>query len=349
MKSLSFGHKVLFVINNLFAICLLLSYIAPYLAPTIISFPAFLGLAYPILLLINLCFVIYWIIRLKSQLLLSLICMAIGYHFIPRFYQSSGSFKAMASDNNISLVSYNTYGANFLGNNDEKRALVHKEINRLIDDASADIVCFQETSNNQRNKKKFPYSTSRFKSMILSKYPIVNEGYISFEEGSYNTCIYADIKMPIDTIRIYNVHLASLKFKAGDYEFINKIDENLEEEKLKAGSYSLFQKIGIAFKKRSLQAEKISAHAHKSPHPVVLCGDFNDTAASYAYEQLSANYTDAFVTSGSGMGTTYQKLNIPLRIDFILYDKEHINAFNFNTIYKELSDHYPIHANLEIK
>lgn len=349
MKSLSFGHKILFFINSLVALCLLLSYSAPYLSPTIVSFPAFLGLAYPVLLLSNLLFAIYWMIRLQKQLLLSVICMLAGYNFVPRFYQSSGSFKAMASDNSISLVSYNTYGSNFLGGNKEKRAFVRKEINQLMSDAYADIICFQETAHDQLNKKKFPYITSRFKSMILSKYPIVKEGYIPFEEGSYNTCIYADIKMPIDTIRIYNVHLASLKFKAGDYEFINKLDENLEEEKLKAGSYSLFKKIGIAFEKRSLQAEKISAHASRSPHPVVLCGDFNDTAASYAYDQLSANYSDAFVNSGSGLGATYQKLNLPLRIDFILYDAERLNAFNFNTIYKELSDHYPIHSNLEFR
>lgn len=349
MKSLSLAHKILYVVNSILALCLLLSYLAPYLSPNTLSFPAFLGLSYPALLVSNLCFVIYWMIRLKKQLLLSLVCMAIGYTFIPRFYQSSGKFKAMASDNNISVMSYNTYGSNFLGRNKEKRAYVRNEINKLLDNNYADIVCFQETANDQINKKKYKYVTSRFKSMILSKYPIVKEGYINFEEGSYNTCIYADIKTPIDTIRVYNVHLASLKFKAGDYDFINKIDENLEEEKLKAGSYSLFKKIGIAFQKRSLQAEEISLHASNSPHPVVLCGDFNDTAASYAYEQLSTNYSDAFVSSGSGIGVTYQKLNVPLRIDFILYDENYMNAFNFSTIDKELSDHYPIHTNIEIR
>lgn len=349
MKSLSLAHKILYVVNTIVALCLLLSYLAPYINPTTISFPAFLGLSYPVLLISNLCFAIYWIIRLKKQLFLSVICMTIGYAFIPRFYQNSGKFKALASDNNISLMSFNTYGSNFLGRDKEKRALVLNEINTLLDKYYTDIVCFQETANDQLDLKKYKYKTSRFKSMILSKYPIVKEGYISFEEGSYNTCIYADIKTPIDTLRIYNLHLASLKFKAGDYDFINKIDENLEEEKLKAGSYSLFKKIGIAFQKRSLQAEEIREHASKSPHPVILCGDFNDTAASYAYKQLAANYSDAFVSSGSGIGATYQKLNIPLRIDFILYDENYMNAFNFTTIDKELSDHYPIHTNIEIK
>ena len=55
---------------------------------------------------------------------------------------------------------------------------------------------------------------------IYSKYPQIDKGTVSIKgERVNNTCIYSDMIIKSDTIRVYNVHLASNWFKNSDYSF----------------------------------------------------------------------------------------------------------------------------------
>ena len=60
-----------------------------------------------------------------------------------------------------------------------------------------------------------------------------------------------------------------------------------------------------AFVKRAKQADLIEASINTSPYPVIVCGDFNDTPCSYAYNTISTTLKDAFVESGNGFGRSY--------------------------------------------
>ncbi len=53
-----------------------------------------------------------------------------------------------------------------------------------------------------------------------------------------------------------------------------------------------------------------------SPHPNILCGDFNDSPLSYAYHTIAEGMKDAFVESGSGFERTYVGSMPSFRIDF---------------------------------
>ena len=79
-----------------------------------------------------------------------------------------------------------------------------------------------------------------------------------------------------------------------------------------------------------------------------MCGDFNDTPSSYTYTTISKNLKDAFVETGTGFGRTYVGKFPSYRIDYILYQGE-LNAYDFQTLPDELSDHYPITAFFELK
>ena len=68
---------IFIVLNIVFAILLLLSYLANYISPEKYFFIAFMGLSYPYLLLANTLFY-FWIIQLH-RFLTSLICIAIGF------------------------------------------------------------------------------------------------------------------------------------------------------------------------------------------------------------------------------------------------------------------------------
>ena len=89
------------------------------------------------------------------------------------------------------------------------------------------------------------------------------------------------------------------------------------------------------------QVELIKKSIKKSPYKVILSGDFNNTAFSYIYKELSRDFNDSFKEKGNGFGITFNYNFIPLRIDFILSDKV-FKINNFKTYNINLSDHEPI-------
>ena len=73
---------ILLAVNVFFAFTLLISYLAVHISPGDFALPAFFGLAYPYLLLINIIIVIIWAVLLRFEALISVIVIAIGFnHF----------------------------------------------------------------------------------------------------------------------------------------------------------------------------------------------------------------------------------------------------------------------------
>ena len=85
----------------------------------------------------------------------------------------------------------------------------------------------------------------------------------------------------------------------------------------------------------------------KSPHPVILCGDFNDVPNSYAYQQMRSMLQDAFLQKGQGIGRTFLKIFPTLRIDYIFCPKAY-EIQNFKTHQWGMSDHNAIEASFSI-
>ena len=131
-----------------------------------------------------------------------------------------------------------------------------------------------------------------------------------------------------DTIRVYNIHLASNWFSQTDYSFMQ--NPTLETEELKKNVLSIGERLKNSFAKRAEQVHAIKTHINKSPYPVILCGDFNDTPNSYAYQQLARGLKDAFVEKGLGIGRSYNGKFPSLRIDYILCSPE-LNIHSFET------------------
>ncbi|WAC03293.1 hypothetical protein N7U66_06930 [Lacinutrix neustonica] len=106
MKKLKFFDKVLFFINSLVAFALLLSYLLPFLPPKTFSALSVIGLGAPFLIVVNALFFVYWLVKIKKQLLLSLLVLAIGYFSFGSLYKFSQS-KMSEDENNISIMNYN--------------------------------------------------------------------------------------------------------------------------------------------------------------------------------------------------------------------------------------------------
>ena len=70
MKKLNVIDKIVFLINSFVATLLLLSYILPLVPPKTFTILSVLSLFVPFLILVNVIFFVYWLIKLKRQLIL---------------------------------------------------------------------------------------------------------------------------------------------------------------------------------------------------------------------------------------------------------------------------------------
>ena len=77
-----FTDRVVLILNILGAIAMLLAYLAPLVNPARMVIPALFGLAYPYLLMMHLAFLCYWLIRLKKEILISLIVVLLGWNHL---------------------------------------------------------------------------------------------------------------------------------------------------------------------------------------------------------------------------------------------------------------------------
>ena len=175
----------------------------------------------------------------------------------------------------------------------------------------------------------------------FSKYPIIRKGEI-IHPGTSSLSIYTDVLIQKDTFRIFNNHLQSFRLRRMERSFIEEliVSENKETiDEVKSLSVSLKK----GFVMRARQAKAVKEQINRSPYPVIVAGDFNDTPVSYAYRKIRKGLNDSFVNSGYGAGFTYKGNYPPNRIDYILYDNALINRY-FEIIKVRYSDHYPIVA-----
>lgn len=366
-KRKSFIKGLFLLLNSLAILLLLLAYLSVYINPISFSLIAFFGLGYPVFLGTNLLFVVCWLFVKPRYAFISILFILLGWNHIGRLVQFNSSTEVKTNLEQINLLSYNIQ--NFVKENTSttkyiESSEIQQEITKFIRDQKADIICLQEVLFDKENfvqfpellGKKFdcPYSYSRNyypkrtgkidALMILTKFPIINNGHFEYLEKTIG--IYCDIIAKGDTIRLYNLHLASIHFRREEYNFISDITKQQNQEKLKTNTLKIISKMNTAFIKRGNQTNLLKDHIRKSPYPVIICGDFNDTPSSYAYREISKNLNDAFVESGKGFGITYAGKSFPaFRIDYIFHENG-FSSVNFMKHKISYSDHYPISCTL---
>ena len=96
-----------------------------------------------------------------------------------------------------------------------------------------------------------------------------------------------------------------------------------------------------AFVRRAAEVQRITAHMRTCRHPILWCGDLNDTPMSYSYARLNDLLVDAFEECGQGIGHTYIGAFPSFRIDHIMHSAGW-HSTGFRTLPDELSDHRAI-------
>ncbi len=355
-------HRIVFALNGIALLLLLISYAAPYVSPELFWPVSFLGLAYPVIVALNLLFAIYWIAFFKLKFLISLVGISLGFNYITLFVQINAK-RTTEKEHIIRAMSFNMrYFGAFEGKELEKP----ERFFSVFDKVNADVICLQEsksigtkiddplfnvffnkiksyhTVGLSTNKSTGKKSTDDL--LIASRFPIIKADIVERVAESGNYTIYADIVAHGDTIRVVNTHLRSIHFENKEYNVV----KNLDSDSLVSGYKSISQKLKAAFIDRAKQAQNIREFLLVSPYPIILCGDFNDSPTSYAYNLLKGRLKDSFVESGSGLGRTYVGTMPSFRIDYILADPKY-SIYNYYAKAFEFSDHKMVSCTIKLK
>ena len=342
-------HAILKSISLGVMICLWLALLAIIIPPHYFPLLGLATLALPFFFIIHAIFTLWYLIRGKRYvwiLLLTLFFVMPSFHKWISFGQS---IKNDYQSKELSVLTYNVRMFNIYGwipGND-----VTQRQKELIEGSGADIIALQEYYKYEKTPKldyryehiHFSNEKQTFGLAIFSNKPILEKGAVEYEhvEGFNNAFIYADILFETDTIRFINVHLASFYFDVKDFERLKQTSINAEE--IQMSVRSIVRQLFKGFNRRSKQLKTLSAFIKSSPHPVIICGDMNDTPASYTYRVMDRYLNDAFATSGKGVGRTYVETWFPLRIDWVFYP-DILCPTDYQTLGKDmpLSDHLPV-------
>lgn len=329
-------------------------FLSVYVSPAKILFLAYFGLLFQLFFLVNLLLLIIWIVKRNRRfVILHVIASVPNIFFSGYFFRPLGGGKDVdVNAENIKLLSYNMQGFQI----PYQKNTTQEKIAEFINSENPDIVCLQEFYTNDRvTEKLFAsllgeykyhavfYSVERKNSsygvITFSRYPIKMTLEIPFENTA-NAAMYTDIDVNGKIIRVYNVHLQSIKLNINNLfsSRKNRIDE-IEEAS---------SRLKTAFIKRAGQVDIMAKHIDVSPYPVIICGDFNDTPVSYTYNKIRGDRLDTFCEAGKGMPSTYRLSVVPFfRIDYILHDKI-MKSLTYSVHKIDCSDHYPISSVIEI-
>ena len=348
MKKLSWFNKGMFSLNILLIVLTFIAYVLPFLAPKIFPLLSVITLFMPLFFVLNSLFFLYWAIQLKKRMIMSALVLLIGITFINKFYKFSNK-ENPEGDKDFVVMSYNVRLFNLF--KWQNRDDIPETILEFINDKNPDILCIQEYSNSAHvDLKVYPHRAIFMEGKqiktgqaIFSKFPIIQQGKISFP-NSNNNVVYADIKKGKDIIRVYNMQLQSIKISPD----VNEISENIDVIN-KQKSQLLFFRISKAFKQQQQQAEILRENLRECTYPVIICGDMNNSAFSYVYRIIKGSLKDGFEEAGKGFGQTYRFKYYPARIDYIFADRA-MKVKSFETFPEfDNSDHYPIMAKLSLE
>ena len=222
-----FSYTIL-AINAFFAVILLLSAYSPYIRPGAQGIMTAMGMMFPFFVVINILFLLFWLIFRSKYFFLPLITLLVCLPEI-RLYIPFNFRTSNIPENSIKVLSYNVMTFDYLKTKNEENKIL-----KYIKDNDADIVCIQDYgasgNTNYLTQKKieavldqYPYhsitqvgDTRATNGMALySKHPILSTKKINYP-SQYNGSTAYEVKIGEDTLLVINNHLESNKLTGED-------------------------------------------------------------------------------------------------------------------------------------
>lgn len=301
--------------------------------------------------------------RKPKRAIFPLVVLVLGYPFLRRTFAWHTDEEVVVSKS-LKVLSYNVMFFDIDAVSDDVKTSANaKAMIKWIRTFGSDIICFQEFYNweGQKRFKDFntvaqlqqagykykifaqnrpPYKkeSEGFVGLaITSRYPLIFRREFLFSNMA-NGCLVADVVTPGDTIRLLNVHLQSMGIR------VRRILSQADYEHAKRETKGILALLKYGFKHRIEETKQLEKLIEESPHPVIICGDFNEVPYGYVYGSMKKYLNNAFEDAGNGFGFTYNRSPGLIRIDNQFYDPKSLSVSKFETHLVKFSDHYPTSA-----
>lgn len=256
----------------------------------------------------------------------------------------------------LKVLTYNTqcFGQSFF-DDDGKLAVA-----RYLCAEKPDVACLQETVfTNPKVKDSFEEQIARCglhyatalphtgPNTIVSRWPIVQQEVVCRSEYNSAVAFYL-LRGAGDTLIVVNAHLESMHLSTEERENYHQMVRNPEQAEEIHGKWNLVSKIATAGVKRACLADTLAQYVDQhAGKKLIVMGDFNDTPISYAHHKVCARLTDAYRATGNGIGRSFNRDAIYVRIDNI-FCSQHFKPFAARVESSvPFSDHYPMIAYLQ--
>lgn len=329
-----------------------------YAYPASHPYIATAGLVFPVFLAINLAFLVFWLFFKWKMAIIPVAAYAAA--IVPiRIYMPINA-PSEPPQGAIKVLSYNV--KNYAGLPGHEKP--YDDIIEYLKESKPDIVCFQEDVDGGSHMKPrmdslfahtdttYVGDTSKRSNAlgIYTRFPIVRKERIAYESKGNGSVAYY-IKIGRDTVLVINNHFESNHLDPDERQrYKDILKGEMAQDTARAESKKLIKKLGEAVKIRAHQADSVHSYIlSHSRYPIILCGDFNDTPISYTRRMMAKELTDCYVTTGRGIGLSYNQKGFYVRIDNIMCSS-HFKPFGCKVDSKiAASDHYPIYCWLKMK
>lgn len=305
-----------------------------------------LGLAFPLFLLINFFFVVFFAFFKWRYIFVPFLGFIVCYPATRKY--SPFNVRHDTPAGSIKVLTYNVCGFSRGDTPDGEP----NPILEYIIGSDADIVCLQEARLDAEVmaavKDTYKYiDTVRNMPMggcvmLLSKYRILAKTRIVYQSKA-NLSAAFKVLIDKDTVTIINNHLETSGLSAADRSgFREMVKGHTGKDSMRVESKRLLVKLGESARLRAPQAETVADYVKNCGGSIILCGDFNDNPISYTHRVIGQGLTDCYIAAGNGPGITYHHNAIFVRIDNIMCSSDW-TPYNCK-VDKSIvsSDHYPM-------
>ncbi len=345
-KTSVFGQLLtnLFVGANLMTLVLLWVCVASiWLDASLHPRLAIVGLAFPILLVLNLLFVPFWLLFKPRMLVVPLLGMGVVGGYILDYHPLNLFGKDKEAD--LTLVSWNVNYMTYAG---KDSAYIGWD---YIKQSTADIICLQESPRGKATEEKFDsltaegwYLDSRGGLRVLSRFPILSGKSVTIPDAKRDHIEEVELLIGEDTVTLFNLHLECNSLSIDERDEYGEVLKSRDRDAMKSEAHFLAGKLAVSARSRGVQTNRLMERLDSLPQGrrVLLCGDFNDTPISNAYHKVDRRLKSAFRQGGAGLGISYLDWRFPVRIDHVFYsDNWQCKDAHFDDE-QPCSDHLPL-------
>lgn len=345
------------VLTAVFALLTVLAAYGGYIPPKVWALPSVFALAYPYLAILLTLAGLAWLIG--RRFIMAIFCgvaLLAGAPSLSANLPVSITSEARTGEKTFTLLSFNIMH----GRDVRHPELTHSRTMSYILHSGADIVCVQELLSFSADeipnlspaladsiKRAFPYRVVDGNSdqAIFSRFPVELrqqgrvEGATHYIFEEYSADVYGR------KVAIINVHLEPYHLTEKQREVMSDI-RGVRSAKRSVAELkgSILSKLKSSFRQRAKDAALVRQAIDRAPETLIVCGDFNDVPASWAYRTiLGEDMRDAYTDTGLGMMVTYNLHGFYFHIDQIFY-RGNLRPLSVEKGKTDSSDHFPIRA-----